>query len=741
MPKYPYKNLGFELDLENLEALNKNFDDVEADFREQKDDYTGKISDQNARIDSISEEITGDLAQEIIEDAKIIWLTPVDTFSDLATMYPSPSKGDTSMVRADGKVYRWNGTTWQEIQDIDPSAISEAEARFEKKLRYKQKHIELMAKASSKIKNNLSTVSFTFYGDSIFWQNQKAGTTVPPYQNNGESYIPNEILRVLNKALKGKAVVDENRTYPGDDVSRSYTRFKDIPHAADITFFQFGANDTKGGAGTAEGGTSVDWGYDRRFEEFVTYMTKYIELEIDNEHAVVLFGCPAPRVETQSISGVDPYREDMVHMNILMKQLADMYGCPFIDLFEMMKHYRDGAFPGTDQVHPSNVLREIGRKAAGAFLGQTLFRKEQASVNTLLEYGVRKQLDNFICSSNTVPVKDTTKYWSISGEAIVLPQDEVMLYGFYCDEPCIAYPELLLDIDGTTAEIMMDDSSNGYLESRTFVGGNTIRGNKITKSIAKVASRQLHINTHYKRNLSAPSVVDPNKTVYVSNFGMNAITKGWHTIQIKAVGGPIAVLGVSIEKFDATVQETYLPDTYALGTNTALRSFDRLTGDGKYVVLPQHATSAGMFNTPPTWATDTLGVLMVDSVKNIGTAQGLYIVTQTYFSETGKTFTRVFNSGANVWSAWKSNVELEYVTTLNETSPITAFEVEKTTYNMIALANAANLPESLAGNLITRRYRSDLYSYQEYRIYQTNKVYHRYWTGSAWSAWQKTSAV
>lgn len=73
-------------------------------------------------------------ALETADELKLNWHTPVNTFADLATAYPLAEKGYTSMVRDTGKVYRHNGTEWQEIQDIDPTVINEVDTRLTQQL-------------------------------------------------------------------------------------------------------------------------------------------------------------------------------------------------------------------------------------------------------------------------------------------------------------------------------------------------------------------------------------------------------------------------------------------------------------------------------------------------------------------------------------------------------------------------------------------------------------------------------
>lgn len=67
-------------------------------------------------------------------------------------------------------------------------------------------------------------------------------------------------------------------------------------------------------------------------------------------------------------------------------------------------------------------------------------------------------------------------------------------------------------------------------------------------------------------------------------------------------------------------------------------------------------------------------------------------------------------------------------------TPITDFEVNKITHNIVITANAVGFPENRGGTLLTRRYSNDSYGYQIYNIYDSNKQYKRTWdnTTKAW---------
>ncbi|WP_312286748.1 polysaccharide deacetylase family protein [Terrisporobacter sp.] len=80
-------------------------------------------------------------------------------------------------------------------------------------------------------------------------------------------------------------------------------------------------------------------------------------------------------------------------------------------------------------------------------------------------------------------------------------------------------------------------------------------------------------------------------------------------------------------------------------------------------------------------------------------------------------------------------------TTLSNSSPITDYPIDIVSEIWISndVASIGNFPENLAGFLKTYRNKAINNSYQEYRIYNSNSVYSRYWNPntSSWSEWQK----
>src|SRR5699024_455788 len=86
------------------------------------------------RVDNFVDEVSDAAFDKVVDNAKINWKEPVDNFNSL----PSNAKnGDTRMDRSTGKVYRYDGTNWVEIQQIDAGPVNEVDARLTSQLNEK----------------------------------------------------------------------------------------------------------------------------------------------------------------------------------------------------------------------------------------------------------------------------------------------------------------------------------------------------------------------------------------------------------------------------------------------------------------------------------------------------------------------------------------------------------------------------------------------------------------------------
>lgn len=100
-------------DSENLTALQELL--VEVQDVNEKGDYA---------------KAQGDYAKEQAETAKTNWLSPVATFADIESSYPTPSLGDTVQVLSNGYVYRYNGVEWIYTQGYSATALADVNAQL-----------------------------------------------------------------------------------------------------------------------------------------------------------------------------------------------------------------------------------------------------------------------------------------------------------------------------------------------------------------------------------------------------------------------------------------------------------------------------------------------------------------------------------------------------------------------------------------------------------------------------------
>lgn len=103
-------------DRETRNGINDNWDIIEGNSRKLENDFKNVV-------DSITDEVVG----QLVDSAKLDWEDPVDTYNDLPA---NAEVGETRMVRDTGKVYRFNGSAWVEIQQIDAGPVNEVDSRL-----------------------------------------------------------------------------------------------------------------------------------------------------------------------------------------------------------------------------------------------------------------------------------------------------------------------------------------------------------------------------------------------------------------------------------------------------------------------------------------------------------------------------------------------------------------------------------------------------------------------------------
>src|SRR5690625_2528818 len=107
------KEIGIPLNRENRNNHNDNFKELYDDFKNVVD----KVSDE--------------AFNKVIDGSKIDWSKMVDTVNDL----PSNAEvGETRGVKSDNKIYRYNGSSWIDIAEINLNPIAEVDDRLSSQL-------------------------------------------------------------------------------------------------------------------------------------------------------------------------------------------------------------------------------------------------------------------------------------------------------------------------------------------------------------------------------------------------------------------------------------------------------------------------------------------------------------------------------------------------------------------------------------------------------------------------------
>lgn len=110
------KNIGGSWTREDRNTLNGMFTELYNETNQLRYEFNSAV-----------EEVSGRAFGKVVGAARLNWKEPVDTVNDL----PEDAKeGETRMVRETGKVYRFDNSTWAEIQQIDAGPVNEVDSRL-----------------------------------------------------------------------------------------------------------------------------------------------------------------------------------------------------------------------------------------------------------------------------------------------------------------------------------------------------------------------------------------------------------------------------------------------------------------------------------------------------------------------------------------------------------------------------------------------------------------------------------
>lgn len=113
--------------------------------RQTRNDLNNNFEELYDDLGNIVDKVSDEAYKKVVDSAKLIWKEPVGTYDDLSTL--SPGEGWAVMVRDTGVVYRYNGSDWLEIQQIEVGPINEVDERLQSEINTKETPSGAQAKA------------------------------------------------------------------------------------------------------------------------------------------------------------------------------------------------------------------------------------------------------------------------------------------------------------------------------------------------------------------------------------------------------------------------------------------------------------------------------------------------------------------------------------------------------------------------------------------------------------------
>lgn len=174
------KEIGIPLDRNNRNNHNDNFKELYDDFN------------------NVVEKVSKEAFDQVIEGSKIDWSQMVESVSDLPS---DADTGDAKGVKSDNKIYRFDGTDWIPIAEINLNPISEVDDR-------------LTSQLAEKVSSQYETLSI--YVPSNYPDLQSAVNEMSKKKTNNETII-DIIIESGYKLSSG--VVIENGDYSNIRIS------------------------------------------------------------------------------------------------------------------------------------------------------------------------------------------------------------------------------------------------------------------------------------------------------------------------------------------------------------------------------------------------------------------------------------------------------------------------------------------------------------------------------------------
>lgn len=176
--------------------LNRTKNELDREARNNENNNWEKLEN---KFNNVVSEISGEVFDQIVDGSKIDWEQMVDTFNDLPS---SAETGETRGVKEDNKIYRYDGSNWVPIAEINLNPIAEVDDRLSSQLAQTMKKIAHVVNVSDFGVVNTSTTDDQTEGiqSAIDYVSSLGGGEV---QFNNATYYAQGIAPKSNVTLKG----------------------------------------------------------------------------------------------------------------------------------------------------------------------------------------------------------------------------------------------------------------------------------------------------------------------------------------------------------------------------------------------------------------------------------------------------------------------------------------------------------------------------------------------------------
>lgn len=477
---------------------------------------------------------------------------------------------------------------------------------------YREKQSENISRAYKKLYKKENVV-IDAYGDSITYgqdltsaDKRENSTTYPDgtvyTQTIASKTYPEALQEKLNIAYdNSNKITVNNKGCPGDYVQRTISRWLPNTHPtiADFSILGYGINDSRNPSCPYVGDVRV----------FIQQYRLFIESLINNGNALILM-TPIKMRQARDVN-VKSFSQAIYN-------LGDEYGIPILNAEEILANY--GVECYSDVTHLNGKGYNIlGSKIASIFIANGLINPIHVNANSTLL--TRAEVDGLMyqtgCSlTSTSSYPTPSEFDSGKGIALLIGQNLSAFYSFYLEEELYIIPYLGLNTTSAEAYLLLDFGIEQPDYSNDKITNPLVAHNYTERALSEIT--YVYGNTDGAGKLFLKEVIEKKLSK------LRVLTKGWHTLQIKAVGGSIGVGGITFKSLDDMYDTKCFTDSYKYNKGLSIETLSGSTVTIRGTISSQNGIGVVTSLTPPIQYNNSLNDMMAITNEKIKLNRAVY---------------------------------------------------------------------------------------------------------------------